>query len=243
MAAILSRDEIIRRALRKCGAWNLGRSAPRDREVEEAAYWLDMLLGHTSARSTVWWLVDEDKSIDLTIGTYSYDLTALLGPAETPDGIQFVLQAFLYDVDAGMDVCPLEIVARDVWENRRHRQNAPTGLPTCIYVDRKKNPTMYLDRAVSEEGEYQVRLVCQGYSPDLLNAKPDSKAFTFRPTYNLWIVTALAAQLGSGPIRMLPQDEVKTLQSQANTLRNELDGFEQRARAEDVGQIGYWNGI
>ena len=241
MAAILSRDEVIQRALRKIGSYSINARAPRPREVEESAYWLDMVVAMQASRQKTWWLVDESLSFDLTTAVAEYPLATALGPNNVPRGIQFVHSAWLNDPATGDDVGEISLLKRDEFEEISRKTES--GEPCRMYVNRDASPTAWVHPVPNGVRALKVRLVFQSYGPDFLNAKPNDKAYKFRAPWNLWMVTALAAELGNGPIRMLPQDEVKKMQSDALRLRNELEAFEAAQQADEPRRTAYWNGI
>lgn len=238
---ILTRDEVIERALRKIGAFAVSSRAPRAHEVAEASYWLDMAVAHQSARSRQWWLVQETAEFAAVADQASYVLRTAIGANDVPLGIQFVIAAYLYDVNTGQDVGDLPILRRHEYEEKADK--ARTGTPEAIYIDRQTSPTAYLYPTPSDGGDWRVRLVYQAYSADFVKAKPTDKAYQMRPTWNLWMVTELAAQIGAGPVRRLPADEVREMRQEATRYRNELEAYDAHEQADENRRVGYWNGI
>ena len=238
---ILTRDEVIERALRKIGAFATHSRAPRSHEVAEAAYWLDMAVAHQASRSRQWWLVDKTAEFAVTEEVASYSLRTAIGASELPRGIQFVISAYLYDVTSGEDVCELRMLRRGEYEEKDDK--ARLGTPEAIYVDRQTNPTAYLYPTPSDAGNWRVRILFQSYSSDFVRAKPTDKSYKMRPTWNLWMVTELAAQIGAGPVRRLPADEVREMRQEAIRYRNELEAYDVHEQADENRRVSYWNGI
>lgn len=239
--AVLSRNEIIYAMLRRIGAFPVSMSSPRAGEVEEAAKWLDMIVAHQAARQRVWFLVDETVTFDVTADLARYDLIEALGTANTPRGFQFFIAAYLYDVDMAQDVQQLGAMTRDEYEALPNK--AAPGVPNRIYVDRSNSPLAFLYPTPSDARTWRVRMVFQSYSTDFIHAQPHSKAAKMRQSWNLWTVTALAAECGSGPIRRLPADEVREMRDRATVLRNELEAEDNEQHAAQPRHVEYYNGI
>lgn len=264
MSTVYSIETIIDRALRKVGAFAIRQAGPRPEEVEEARYWLDMTVAHEASRARTWWLVENSATFLLTTGIDTYNLPSVLGGTQAPDGVQFVVMAVLYDLKTGQDICELPIVRREEWEQRslpidlsgiaRQRDTdvggfdsdtpqpaiAP-GAPRFCYIDRMQSPTMHIS-PIPDKG-YGIRIVFQGFSPDFIAPATLSRQTKLRSAWNLWIVTALSAQIGNGPIRKLPADEVADMKREAQSLRDDLEAYEAQEQSNVPRVIRYYDGI
>ena len=260
MSRLYSISEICDRALRKIGAFAIRSSGARPEEIEEARYWLDMTVGHQSSRMRTWWMVPGSGTFNLTSGTAEYDLAASLGQAQAPTGVQFVIAVYLYNTTTGTDIHEIPIVRRQEWEHRQigglpdDSDRSPflwgtdgalpaiePGQPKACYIDRQQAPTIHLSPTPDDVTPYGLRVVFQSYATDFTKEPPNDKTYKLRTAWNLWVVTALAAQIGNGPVRKLPQDEVKDMRSEATRLRDELEAYENMEHANEPRRVAYHN--
>lgn len=256
---ILSIAEVCDRALRRIGATAIRATGSRKEEVDEARYWLDMVVGHQAAREATWWLVPASATFALTAGIDTYDLASVLGATQAPTGIQSVTMVMLYDTATAVDIHEVGIVSRREFELRAVPDDEPVvdspwmwdrngsgvaitpGPPRMCYVDRAQSPTIQFSPAPDSSRDYGARVVFQSYSSDFTAETPNDRTFKIRSTWNLWMVTALAAEIGNGPVRKLPADEVKDLQRQARNLRIELEAKDQHEAAKVPARVRFNN--
>ncbi|CAB4144089.1 hypothetical protein UFOVP469_11 [uncultured Caudovirales phage] len=247
MSRLLSTAEIIDRALRKIGQFPTRSSGARADDVDETRYWLDMIVGHQSARQRCWWLVPATATFNLVAGQEAYDLAAALGGTQAPNGVEFVIAVVLYNRTTGTDIHEVPIARRTEWELRRfpNRDRSPdaspwewseardptvgadvAGQPSLCHVTRDQAPTIHFAPVPDANTDYGVRVVFQSYSPDFTRAAADERILNLRTTWNLWLVTALAYEIGNGPVRKLPADEVRGMKQDAINLRGELEAYD-----------------
>jgi hypothetical protein len=238
---VLSRDQIIERALRRIGEFSINNRAPRERAINEAAYWLDMLMGHETARMRMWWMVDETKTFALTEDVYEYDLTDAIGEGNLPRGLQFIIGAYLYNSETGKQIRQLDLWRREDWERPTDRTTA--GEPCAIYVNRDYKPSAFISPPPNDTVPYEVHIVGQSYSSNFVSAQPTSKTMKLRSSWNLWIVQALSAEIGAGPVRKLPADEIREMREYAKKLRDEIEAADTDEHMGDPGRVAYYNGI
>lgn len=247
MSRLFSTEEICERALRKVGAFAIRSAGARPEEVTETRYWLDMVVAHEASRQRTWWLVPAAASFNLTAGIDTYDLNAMLGAAQAPDGIQFAIGAVLFNPTLQLDLHELPIVRQQEWETRRLGPDGtpdpenlsalleedappspadPPGAPAFCHIDRAQRPTLRCYPIPDANQPYAIRLLFQSFSSDFIKAPTGDKSYQLRTSMNLWIVTALARQIGNGPVRKLPADEVRDMADETERLRNDLEAYE-----------------
>lgn len=270
MAIIMSVEQICERVLRKIGSWAITSSGPREREITETRYWLDMVIGHEASRQRTWWLIGSAATFPLQIGVDSYDLTTVLG-AQAPDGIQFPVMAVLYNPVTGVDVHELPLVRGQEWERRNLGPDVvengaepnnllwlpepPMGtspaiptVPMFVYIDRAQKPTLRCypaPAAITEDPTqtYSIRIQFQSFAPDMVKGQSLEKIAKLRSSMNLWIVTAVAAQVANGPVRKAPADEVQDMQKEAQRLRDDLEAYDWQEQAGEPRRVSFYNGI
>jgi hypothetical protein len=259
MSHLLSVGEICDRALRKIGAYPTRSSGARADDSEEARYWLDLVVAHEAARSRMWWLVPSAATFPLVSGTASYDLSQQLGGSQAPNGIASVVSIILYNADTGADIHSVPMLRRQEFEARNLPQGGThdspwewsssglgmgassetTGTPTICHIDRAQAPTIRFAPTPDDGLNYGVRVVFQGYSEDFVRASVDQRTLSLRSSWYMWLVTALAAELGDGPVRKLPADEVRDMKQDARGLRGDLEAYDAEETATTSGVVRY----
>ena len=239
--ALLTVSQICERALRKIGAYPIRGGSLRPEELAEARYWLDMMMGHQAARMRTPWLIADTAQIALVASQQDYDLRQEIGAQVVPDGLQFIVAVWLYDVDAGRDIRRISLLNRGEWEAIEDKSR--TGSPECAYIDRTRWPVMRLHPVPDGAQSLRARVVYQKLASNFLNRKFSDKTYDLHECWNLWAVTELAGQLGDGPVRKLPQDEVRDMKKDAARYLHDLEAYDQFEQAAEPRQIVYWNGI
>jgi hypothetical protein len=226
--------EICERALRKIGAFAIRDTGADSDELEEARFWLDMLVGHVSARRRYWWLAETAAVLALTPGVRTYTLDGSTLGQDAP-AVAFPISAFAIDPLSGRDG-EIDIYRRRDYDALTDK-DLRTGPPEGIYIDRLAAPTLTvypLPPAATEGGPpWRIRLVYQQFTDDVTVGEAERRIRDVRSTWNLFLVTALAAQIGDGPIRKLPQDEVRGMRNDANQLLSDLDAFDAHEQANE----------
>jgi hypothetical protein len=235
MARILEIREICERALRKIGAFSIRDSGADAAELDEARLWLDMVMGHLASRRRAWWLVPATAPVPLVAGQASYTLAAGAGlPAGDPMA-SAVSAAAVQLADGQRD--DVQIARRWEWEARDVTRTG--GAPLMIYIDRTPAPQMLVWPTPTEPVTHRLEIVFQRVSPNLTTGTPTERTLQFREAWNLYIVTALAAQIGDGPVRKLPGDEVRAMQMQAERLLFDLEAFDAHEQASEPRLVAY----
>ena len=241
MPRILTVNQFCERALRKIGSYSINDAGARSEEMEEARWWLDMMVGHLAARKRTWWKVPATALLTLREGVQEYSLDAELAPVSA-NGEQFVIQVFLDDATTGDAIQEISLRSRSEWEELDDRQRA--GQPEFAYIDRMRSPTLRLSPVPDAARSYRLRVVFQSYSPDFTALAWNNRADTdIRQSYNLYIVTALAAQIGNGPVRKLPADEVRDMKQEAGSLLTDLEAYEDHEQANEPRMVQFHGGI
>ncbi len=134
----ITRDDIIKGALRLCGALALGETPSAD-QVSEASDALNMLVKAWQADGMALWARSE-YTLALTLDTKSYTI----GLGETvniPKPLK-ITQAILHDTQTNVDI-PMRIITRD--EYLRLGNKSTNGIPIQIYYDpQRDNGVLYI---------------------------------------------------------------------------------------------------
>lgn len=221
--------EICERALRKINAFPITDTAADPEHLNEALYWLDMVLAELSGHARLWWWLTGTLSFALAASTQSYALKATLGSGYPAEGLLYPVECW-YE-DAAGNRTPLKIVRRDTFEERV--KAGQTGDPAMVWIDRLGEPTLWVWPVPAATGK-TLKLVYQTLSPQVAVQQPAGRPaqgnapIDFPATWNLWAVTRLSAELGDGPIRSLPSSRIEAWRGQAERTKQMLLAFDNR---------------
>lgn len=227
MATLLSVRTICERALRKIGTFALRDSEADPEEMAEAMMWLDLVVAHATSTRRIFWLIPATLELELTADQATYDIDEI---TDYPtDGVAFPINAWLRD-PAGNDT-PVELIRRREYENIVDKTAG--GEPRVAHIDRLRDKTVSIYPVVAASG-YTLRIEAQLYSPSYSpDTNPDAEVrHGFGPEWQLWLITALAAEIGDGPVRRLQPAEVDRMRNTAARLLVDLS----EANTETVSQ-------
>lgn len=232
MAGALTIGQICERALRRIGSYAINDDGARQVEIEEARYWLDLIVGHVAARRRTWWLVPQTAALTLLAGQSSYPLAASLG---TLAGVQHVVDVWAIDTQSGQKRA-VTIARRDEWDAR---QPSESDLPAMVYVDRTDDPTLHVWPTPPDNPRFTLAVTFQRFSTDMRQGQLSTGMPDLRQTWNLYLITALAYEIGNGPVRKLPADEVDEHKRRAAELLRDLEDYDGQEQAGQPRQIAY----
>ena len=230
MARILTANEICERALRTIGAFPVTDSAPDGEQLREAMHSLDLLLGEFAGTGRVFWLVPETLRLDLRPEQAEYNLAAELGAQYPRDGIQFPVGAVLED--EGGNRYPFTLLKQDAWRAIGNRDT--TGIPATGFMNRAERPTLSIFPVLPDPSPltYRILLDVQTYSPNVApggvtGTVPQGGALTkVRQAWQRWTALRLAMDIGSGPVKWLPEQRLQRLERQAAIAERLLLAYE-----------------
>lgn len=209
--------------------------------MAEARHWLDMMIGHQSARMRTPWLIADTVNIALVATQQAYDLRQEIGAQTVPDGLQFIVSARLYNPATSKDVRRIDLLKREEWEDIPDKTR--TGEPESAWVDRTRWPIMHVHPVPLASPALEIRLVYQRVASNFATRPFNDRTYAMHECWNLWVVAALAAQIGNGPVRKLPADEVKQMNAEAARLLLDLEAYDQFEQADEPRQVAYWDGV
>ena len=238
MAKFYKASKIAELALQRIGAFSVNDTAPDPIEMERALYWMDMAVAEVVETNRCWWLVPVTIVKALTANTVSYDLSDFLGSSYPSDGILFPVSAFLRDSSSHDE--PVEIIRREEYE--AISKKTESGTTSRIFIDRvTDDQNLYVHPQVTATG-YSLGLIAQVYSPSVLaGAKIDGNlAHGFSAGWQRFLVLATAAEIGSGPVRRLPLQEVADIRGQAGASLANLFGYANREKVSEPRRTAAW---
>lgn len=221
MSKLWKASGIAERALRKIGAMSINDTAADHEELSEALYWMDLAVAEFAGSERCQWLIPATLSKALSADTASYDLSDFLGTSNPTDGVLFPVSAWIRN-SSGEDA-EIQILRRTEYEAITDKDQS--GEPCSIYIDRLNADQNLYVWPVPSDATYTLRLVCQTYAPNLLSGTPNeggNVAHGFSAEWQRWLVLQTAADIGSGPVRRLPSQEVSDMRQQAEISRSRL---------------------
>jgi hypothetical protein len=238
---LFSSEGICERALRKVGAFSINDEAPRDEELTESLFWLDMIVAELSATQDCFWLRPATITADLILNQADYILAEFDGMP--PEGVVFIMRAWVRD-PYGDDQ------AIDIWRKTKYedQQNkATSGTPEAIFVNRLvQEPTLFTYPVIGLAG-YSLRLDVQTFNPRTLTTQADSEipkgtgAHHLGAEWQRFLVYALSAEIGDGPVRKLEKGTIDGWRQVAGASKAALNSYVNREKRR-AGRTKRWGG-
>lgn len=220
----LSNKQVVESALRKIGEYSFNDPSANDSAIEVGLFWLDLVVGHYTSVNDAYWLISNTFAITLIADQISYNLENALGTDAKEEGVFFVEAAYVND--GNNREVQIDILRRDQYESIENK--TASGTPNSIYVDRQTpTETLYTYPVMGSGGSYTIKLVLRQYSEDITK-KRIAATHGLPPEWQLWMIKALAAEIGDGPVRKLPVNEIKALKSDADILYKQLLAYSNR---------------
>lgn len=221
MSRLLPVAKIAEASLQRIGAFTVSMVAPDPDELARTIFWMDLIVAELVGTGRAHWLIPSTVTKALTADTASYSLSTFLGTDYPDDGILFPVRAYIRDA-AGQDT-PVDIISRDDYESLADKTNG--GAPDRIYIDRQNNQQQLYVYPVPSDANSSLRLVFQKYAPDLNAGTPDGAgniAHGFSAEWQRWLILQTAADIGSGPVRMIPAGESDRIKLEAQVAKEAL---------------------
>ncbi|MFH1603694.1 MAG: hypothetical protein ABIH03_07285 [Pseudomonadota bacterium] len=209
----LSAIEACERALRKIGAYAINDEAADPDEIEETLYWLDLIVAEVTGTRRCYWLTPATVTFDWPDGESSVVLADQMGADYPPTGILFPVRAWLVDYETGDRQSEIELCRRRKYEELSISTTA--GSPEVLYIDRLvENQKAYVSPVPDNaDNLWKIALEFQAYSRSVLGEQGGDQAGDvptgFDQTWQLWMVTRLAAEIGDGPVKRLEASTIR----------------------------------
>ena len=204
--------QLAERALRRIGAYSINDTGADSAELEEALYWMDLVVAELAGTEDCSWLTEDTIDIPFVAGQASY---ALNTATDWPDtDIAFPVSAYVRE-DTGVDT-DIEMIRRVEYESIADKDAG--GSPTVVYIDRTADVPRATIYPVPTDTGASLRLVVQKQAPDMIGsggARPGKLDHGFPKEWQRWLVLATAAEIGAGPVRKLSQQEINDIRAGA----------------------------
>lgn len=220
----LSNKQVAEAALKKIGEYSINDNSADGAALDEALFWLDQVVGFFTATDDAYWLVDNTFPIAMVADQVSYNLENALLTNAPEEGVLFVVSANI--TDGNNRDTPLPINRRDEYEAIENKTTS--GTPQLIYVDRQTpTETMFVYPVPITGTTEIINVVIRKYSEDLTKKRVAATS-GLPPEWQLWMIAATAAEIGNGPVRKLPVNEIRALKADADMLLKRLHSYTNR---------------
>lgn len=231
MSGLFSASQICERALRKIGTYSINDSGADGEELQEAAFWFDMVLSELAETEACFWLRPDTMSKALTADQASYVLSTLMGTSYPADGLVSIVGIWYSDGSNDQEILPMR---RSEYENIGQKDSS--GVPSGYYLDRLSDPTeqkLYL-YPVPASSTASLRMVLQVETPEVSDTT-DKRKHGLRAGWQKFLITSVAAEIGDGPVRRLPTSEVDRMRRDAEIAFKKLT----KANSSNTERTGY----
>lgn len=226
MSTLLTARQICDRALRKIGAFPITESAAGGEEVDEALFWLDLIVGELPGTIRSYWLLSEDIYLDLDPGVVSYDLADEV--ADWPSqGVEHITEIWLENSSGSRT--PVKVVDRNFFDERSKIDSS--GTTEIVHIDRTKTPILRPWPVIATTG-YRLGMVAQMLGPDVAPKEVTPKAdratveHGLPHAWQMWLINQLAAEIGDGPVRKLASTTISGWRALNERKRTDLESFQ-----------------
>ena len=224
MAKTLWASGICEKALRKIGAFSINDTGANAEEMAEAASWLDLIIAFVVETQHITWLVEDTVTFALVADQATYDVETAFGTSFPADGVLFITHASVTD---GTNDEPIDIIRRKTFEAIANKTSS--GTPESLYIDRltqQDKQTISINPVPAITGK-SIKIVFQKGSPNVAD-NSSRKRHGFPQAWQFWMVKALAKEVGDGPVRRLPRQEIRDLKDDASAAFDALQASQNR---------------
>lgn len=235
-STLFSAREIGELALGRIGAFTPNDTQADERELDIAIHWMEIEIAELAGTERCQWLIPESVSVVLEPGVAEIeDLLDELGDAAPSTQIASVVSAAI--VDSAGNETQLTMVRRRKYEEIEDKTTS--GEPEWIHIDRNNDaPRAFLYPVPADLGDgttgLTLKLNVQTYAPSVMGAETPATAGDLRHgldrAWQKWLVNQVAAVIGDGPVRQLPDQKVGRLQTLAAASRAALLAYQNREK-------------
>lgn len=222
---LLSARLICERALRKTQAFAINDEAADPDHLEEALKWLDIIVAEVTGTRRCYWLSPATVTFDWPAGERSLNLADAMGVDYPPTGILFPVRAWAVSPTTGLRECEIELCRRKRYED--HSNLDSPGTPELLFIDRLiQNELAYAWPVPSTDDPRRIALEFQAYARSVFGEQGGDDAgdipHGFDQTWQLWLITRLAAELGDGPVVTIEAARIRDWRTLADQLLSAL---------------------
>jgi hypothetical protein len=212
VSTALTAGQIADHALRQIGAFSTNDTGSDPAQFQVALERLDILVAELASSEDLSWLETATTAIVLVAGTSAYSLSGL----EHVSAVRYTR--------AGRFPEPVDLI--------RHADfvllDTDSGDPQVASVTRATTLTLNVWPTPAQAG-ITLLVTGQTYSADLVTGKGHD-ATGLPSGWARYLIYLLAADLGSGPIHMLPAGTVQAFEQRAGALKGRLMAHSNRAQ-------------
>lgn len=207
--------QVATNALSKIGAFPSSQSQPDVRELKIAMQWLEMVLNNQSGiRPTAGFWNTIEIPIEAGIGDYELEDYVL------DSGAQHVFSVSLVTILGNVE--PLDIMSE---KNTAFQNLKDTGTPNCAAITKDVKPVLKVyptPTSSDEEAGTVIRVRFQSFHTSIDPEGTNDTGIMLRPSWYLWLAYRLAYEIGGGPVRRLPDNELTRIKTDFMMMETQL---------------------
>lgn len=223
MARLFTVAQIAELALQRIGAFSVNDPQADAAEMERAIQWLEIAVSEFSGTEYSAVLEHETLIAALDPPASSYVLADLYGADWPDEDMAFAIRVQIRDTTAGTNDQEVQLINRQQYLDIENKSQ--TGLAQQAWIDRAGQPTIHLDRTPGATATYSLLLSFQTYNRDMMAGSSEGQgniAHGFKAEWQKWLILACACEIGDGPVRKLPVQELRELRAQRKESYDKL---------------------
>lgn len=229
----LSAAEACEMALQKIGDFPTNDEEADPDSMQRALQWFDIIVAEVTGNRRCYWLTPETVTFSWPVGESSVVLADAMGVDYPPLGILFPIRAWGVDTTTGTRQGEIELCRRAKFEAQPNPQTS--GSPRLLFIDRLvENQKAHVSPIPSADNPRSIALEFQTYTRSVLGEQGGDQAGDistgFDQTWNLFLVTRLAAELGDGPVKRLETQTIRDWRTLAEGLLSNLVTYQNREK-------------
>jgi hypothetical protein len=199
MPHLVTAARICELALQRIGAFPPMDIAPDTEEMARTLEWFSVILDELTAVEKPWWCVPTSQTFSLVAGRSEYDLNTLISPR-----MQMIRR--VYRVEGPLSTQDREVTLIDRLAYEAIEDKTTVGTVDQVYVTRSDRPLLRTWRVPAAGVTDKIKVYGVGFSEDMTD-KNGNLDHGYPAAWQLYMITRLAHEIGSGPVRNLPGTE------------------------------------
>lgn len=237
MAKLFNAREICVLSLRKIGAVaQQDASTPAGGLIDIALQHLDLILAEKSGTTRLWFLSPQELTFNYAKDSESVDMSSLVGANNRLD---MVRAAYNDDTDD-----EITLLTRDQFNIIKNGGALDFASGRTLYIgpDGDDTYTAYLRPVPTEDITIRVTGTKLAPSVALATGTSSTAAHGFETAWQRWMVNALAADIGDGPIARLPEQRLDRWVAIADAAWVKLNSYRGGGERKAVRFTRAWGG-
>lgn len=223
MSRLFNVAKIAEMALQRIGAYAVNDTQADAAEMERTIEWMEIAVSEFSGTEHAALFEYQTLSATLTPGTASYVLADLYAPNWPTEDMAFAIRAQIRTAAGNANDYDIDLIDRQKYLDIGNKEQ--TGLASQAWIERTTTPKIYLDHVPPVDSAYVLMLTFQTYARDLMGGSSEGQgniAHGFRAEWQNWLTLNTACEIGAGPVRRLPLQELRDMRQERDASYERL---------------------